>query len=379
MNKIYRYCSVLMFAAWQTSAAAEIPPGYQPASDTDEESLWYAFDRGESLLKHSPLRVSDAALERYLKSVLCRLTPDYCDDFRIYVTLNPEFNAATSGNGALHIWSGMLLRLDNEAQLAALLGHEVAHYLNRDALRQWRTAKQTGAIASVLSFGISPVGDLLSGGFFAGLLPFSQSQELAADAQGLKMMAAAGYNPAEAAVVWQNFADEQAVANIGKGLLIMSTHPGSAGRSERLRRQAQDTYSLIKNADSGHAAYRQAIGRFLPRFLEEQLKARQPDRTAFLLQRLRHSAIGSGDWHFYRGEHLRHIGSEKHLLQAVNAYQSAIANNGPAQALRNTGYALIRLGKYSEAIVYLQRYLAGPTPPQDGGVVLATIEKYRDR
>ena len=84
-------------------------------------------------------------LQDYLEDLLCRLDAAFCSDVRLYVVRVPHFNATMAPNGAMHIWTGTLLRMENEAQLAHVLGHELVHFKKRHSLKQWqKLARQAG-------------------------------------------------------------------------------------------------------------------------------------------------------------------------------------------------------------------------------------------
>lgn len=377
MITVGRSVALVLLLALPVPATCEwIAPGYQPRQQ-DEIALWYAFERGEKLLAGSPLRIRDESLQRLVEAITCRLAPAHCNDFRVYLSWNPEFNATMSGNGALHLHSGALLRLHNEAQLAALIGHEIAHYLQRDALRQWRSAKQAGAIAEVLSFGISPVGDLLSGGFFAGLLPFSQSQELTADRIGMQLMRRAGYDPREAPKVWAQFAAEQEAAGLGAtGALVLSTHPGSANRGRRLQRKLRELRTPL-SGEVGNGSYRNAVQPWLARLLREQIKSHQPKRTLHLLQHLPHSWISAGERDYYRAEVSRILGSRRDLLQAEQLYRRAITGGAPVVAYRDLGFTALRLQRPAAAQRALTQYLRRANRAEDRALVAAILARIK--
>ena len=97
----------------------------RPALETDEGGLWGMMDREETRLRRSPFVVRDAELNKYLQDLVCRLGGDHCPDIRVHVVRTPLFNATMAPNGMMQVWTGLLLRAENEAQLAAILGHEI--------------------------------------------------------------------------------------------------------------------------------------------------------------------------------------------------------------------------------------------------------------
>ena len=100
--------------------------------------------------KLSPVEVTEAFLERiathdlklhaYVEDIACRLGASHCPDIRVHIVRTPWFNASMAPNGMMQVWSGLLLRADNEAQLAAVLGHEIGHYISRHSVERLRDA-----------------------------------------------------------------------------------------------------------------------------------------------------------------------------------------------------------------------------------------------
>lgn len=58
-------------------------PGSRPQAGTDEDELWYAMERAETELKRSPQRVTDAALNAYVREVACKAAAERCRDLRV--------------------------------------------------------------------------------------------------------------------------------------------------------------------------------------------------------------------------------------------------------------------------------------------------------
>ena len=140
----------LTLAACASPPLGDAQPGQRPSDDTDEAGLWHTLERDEYKLRTSTAVIREKALQSYLESVLCRVAPAYCADIRVYVLPSSQFGAAMTPNGMLLVYSGLLVRLENEAQLAAVLGHEVGHYVKRHTLEQWRRlGSRFGAIETV--------------------------------------------------------------------------------------------------------------------------------------------------------------------------------------------------------------------------------------
>ena len=144
----------LLSSASASASLDSTRPNARPAPGSDEAELWYAMERVELELQHSPLVVRDPALNAYARKVLCEVTRDYCADLRLYLVDLPYFNASMAPNGVMILWTGSLLRIQNEAQLALVLGHEFGHYRERHTLQQCSVVK-AGVQAGTLSIGVA--------------------------------------------------------------------------------------------------------------------------------------------------------------------------------------------------------------------------------
>lgn len=161
--------AMCLLGAVATGAHAEpiptLPPytaAYQPQS-VDERGLWMEFDEAERALRDSKAVINDPALTTYLRGVVCRTVgAQRCDTARIYVVRDASFNASMAPNGMLIIHSGLLLRVRNEAELAAVLGHEFAHFELRHSLAQFKRARTAGDIAAWV--GVAAAGAASYGG-----------------------------------------------------------------------------------------------------------------------------------------------------------------------------------------------------------------------
>ena len=159
-------CAVICCAALHTLAAEAvptipkplIPPGYRPTHERDERGLWLELEEYETAVMRSPLRIRDAALDNYVKNLVCRIGKDYCGDFRVYVLRNPYFNASMTANGMMQVWTGALTRVGSEDELATVIGHEIAHYELAHTLAQFRKIKKGMAIGSIFDIGLAVVG-----------------------------------------------------------------------------------------------------------------------------------------------------------------------------------------------------------------------------
>ena len=175
MKAALRSFAIAVAAALLAGCASGAPlrdnaPGTVPTAGSDESELWYAMDRAETELRRSPLLVRDPALNDYIRGVACKVAGEHCKDLRVYVMDVPQFNASMAPNGMMLFWTGALLRIRDEAELAFVLGHETGHFTARHSLRQWRRMKDASAWLSafqVVAYGVG-AGGIAQLGMLAG-------------------------------------------------------------------------------------------------------------------------------------------------------------------------------------------------------------------
>jgi predicted Zn-dependent protease len=154
-------------------------------------------------------------------------------------------NAFAVPGGYIYVTRQLVALMNNEAELAGVLGHEVAHVAARHSARRQQTAQRNsilGVLGAVLTgavLGDSSVGQQLSQGLLQGsqllTLQFSRNQELEADGLGIQYLRSAGYDPRAMATVLQSLAAQNALsASIqGRDSTLpewASTHPDPASR-----------------------------------------------------------------------------------------------------------------------------------------------------
>jgi predicted Zn-dependent protease len=347
-----------------------VPPGYVPRDSRDEQGIWYEMGEFEAALQRSPLLLRDVELNEYVESVACRVAGPYCPDIRIYLVRNTGFNASMAPNGMMQVWSGLLIRVVSEDELAAILGHEIAHYARAHSIERFRRLKKSMTVGSIFSIGLaavtgvstdsgralaSAVGDL---GARLSTLAFTRKQETEADLLGTTMMAEATFDPHASYQVWEMLLDEEqsAVAKGHKPATFMSTHPPSEARAELLRQWVLDL-DQVTAADRVDR-HRDAIAPHYTRFLEDQVDTNRYGRTEAILDR--HVAMGydASTIEYFRGETYRQRGGEGDQQRAREAYMRATDTDDPyPRAHRDLGYAYVKTGDLDTARQHFRRYL----------------------
>ncbi|WP_254275785.1 M48 family metallopeptidase [Halomonas sp. 3H] len=173
-------------------------------------------------------------------------------DWQIRVFESDQANAFALPGGYMGVNTGLLQVARDQDQLAAVIGHEIAHVLARHANERVSTQTATQLGLSVLSSasgmqgpgGQQMMGALGLGAQYGILLPFSRRHESEADVLGLELMADAGFDPRASLALWENMSAQGG----GQPPAWMSSHPSHGQRVGGLQAQM----------DSALARYQQA-------------------------------------------------------------------------------------------------------------------------
>ncbi len=376
IRRLSLIAAACLLAATPPVVAQAAGPAYQP-QDALERGLWMQVDEYERDLKNSKLVVRDSALNGYLHDVLCREVGPRCSEARIYLVRNPYFNASMAPNGMMLVWSGLLLRMNNEAELAAVLGHEFAHYDKRHTLQLFRDIrKKTDAMvwASFL-----PFGQLASLGLIGSIYSFNRDMERQSDMASLTYLDAGGYDPAAASRIWHRLRaemDATAAARRHKSRKdknggFFATHPNSKERMETLAAAATRDHAGGAH-DLGRDRYRAALADWYVPLVDDQVKMADFGGTEFLIAQ-RAEAGWTPELFYAKGENHRLRGAAGDHDAAIAAYRQGIAAGGTMPELwRGLGLALIKSGARDEGRAMLRDYVAR-SPDADDRAMMAMM------
>jgi len=188
------------------------------------------------------------------------------ESFTVSMLNSPINNAFAVPGGYIYTTRQLVTLMNNEAELAAVLGHEVGHVAARHSQRRQRNAQRNsilgvlGAIGSSILLGDSGVGDTVARTFLQGsqllTLSYSRSQELQADELGIQYLTRAGYEPRAMGTVLASLAAQNALDARLQGREDAtapewaSTHPNSAERVRAALNQAQGLPGSVTNRDT---------------------------------------------------------------------------------------------------------------------------------
>jgi predicted Zn-dependent protease len=205
---------------------------------------------------------TDARQTERVRAIAQRLVPHtavFRDDapgwnWEVNVLVSDQVNAWCMPGGKIAVYSGLIDRLKiTDEELAAVMGHEIAHALREHARERMGRQQATNAGAAVIGVGVEILTGVRMGGltntfgqaFF--VLPNSRENEQEADRIGVELAARAGYDPRAAITLWEK------MAKVGGGAppQWLSTHPSHATRISDLKDYSARVLPLYEKARKG--------------------------------------------------------------------------------------------------------------------------------
>ena len=335
LSKFFFFLPCLLLLALSTGCST---PSEPIVSDTlltnmDEQLLWQKSEEEQRVLESSDLIYQDEKLEAYLNSVAAKLQPPSVPAdlaIRVKVIKNAYLNAFAYPNGMIYIHTGLLARMDNEAQLAAVLAHEITHCTRRHALRAFRHFKDRRSFltsvqqALMANKGLQKLARNIGfTGSLAAVRGYVRELEAEADRVGTELMTRAGYNPKDALSLFDHMISE--IEQEGsEEPFFFGCRARVRERIENLQNLPDDRYPrkrpVIKNSELflakldhlflDNARLDIRLGRFQAarRGVKKFLRIK-PDNTRA---------------HFLLGESYRQQGQDSDIQKALKCYNRAI-------------------------------------------------------
>ena len=305
-----------------------------PATSQYETMLWQRAKEEQAILNNSGLLYPNSELEDYLNHVARRLQPDDISSdlsFKIKIIQDPNLNAFAFPNGVIYVHTGILARMDNEAQLALLLAHEMTHCINKHTMRVLGNIKSRSKFIATVqetSARTAMTQELAKflglTGSMAAVTGYTRELETEADHIGLDIAANAGYDINEVVRLLEHLKQELRMEGLVEPYFF-GTHPNVEQRIANVRVWLDNEYrgktAGVKNALIFQSKLSQLIldnvsldlrlGRFFAarRGVEKFLRIQPDDPQAYYLL----------------GEIYRQRGQEDDLKTAMGCYQKAIA------------------------------------------------------
>ncbi|SFO73895.1 Putative Zn-dependent protease [Ectopseudomonas composti] len=195
-----RALTLCLICSWLAGCAVNPATGrtdFVMMSERQELDLGARYN--QEILKQYP-RYEDAKLQAYIQRVGERVArSSHRNQLNYVFTLvdSPDVNAFALPGGYIYIHRGLLAYLNSEAELAAVLGHEVGHVTARHSVRQQSQSTAWGLLgqAAAIGTGVGAVGDLTSAMGNAFVRGYGRDMELEADGLGAQYLARGGYDP----------------------------------------------------------------------------------------------------------------------------------------------------------------------------------------
>jgi predicted Zn-dependent protease len=243
----YINCLILLFALLYLGGCG---PQYTLMSEAQEAKV--STDQHGKIIAQYGGVYENPAVAAYVETIMKKIAmaserPDR--KFKITVLDSPVVNAFALPNGYTYVTRGLLALANNEAEVAGVVGHEIAHVTARHSAQRHTAAVGTAVVAGILG-GVAnaqvpgsgdAIADLLNFGGNAAVAGFSRSQEYEADSLGLQTSFRAGYQPKSAADFLESlgrqteFQNKLASRDLPVGSDWFSTHPNTKDRVARAR------------------------------------------------------------------------------------------------------------------------------------------------
>tara|TARA_R110001592_G_scaffold206408_3_gene457137 strand:- start:2162 stop:3013 length:852 start_codon:yes stop_codon:yes gene_type:complete len=240
MKNISVYCFVLLFlTACSTSSTGR----NQVSLYSDDELNNMGVTSFENMKKEIPIS-KDKATNDFVLCVADAITVNvpksaHQGNWEVVVFDSEQVNAFALPGGKIGVYTGILNVTENQDQLAAIIGHEVGHVLERHSNERLSANKlsNVGLAVAAAAIGASEVDN--KGLWVAGLgigvqygviMPYSRTHESEADIVGQDLMARSGFEPQASVQLWQNMSKLSKEAPPE----FMSTHPSNETRIKQL-------------------------------------------------------------------------------------------------------------------------------------------------
>jgi predicted Zn-dependent protease len=207
-------------------------------------------DRDAEMVRRVGQRVANAVTKYYSDNGLGQYLEGYQWEFNL--VNSQDANAWCMPGGKVVVYTGLLPITQNEAALAMVVGHEIAHATLQHGNERMSQGlvQQLGGVALAVAVSSQPAAtqNLFMNAYGIGsqvgvLLPFSRKQELESDRFGMIWGAMAGYNPREAIALWQRM---EKASNGQAPPEFLSTHPAAGNRINQLEKYLPEALKYYK-------------------------------------------------------------------------------------------------------------------------------------
>lgn len=244
---MFKALSVALVSALILASCATSPLGRQQLVLVSDAQMNEMGLQAFQAIKGEKAIEQDGQINAYVDCVANAITQEMGGNWEVVVFKDDAPNAFALPGRKIGVHTGLLTVAENQDQLAAVLGHEVAHVLSHHGNERvsQQIAVQTGLNVASAVTPHTASGEVLMGALGVGaqygiLLPYSRVHESEADLYGLDLMAEAGFDPQESVNLWVNMSE----AGGGQPPEFLSTHPSHGTRIHDLEARMPDAIQL---------------------------------------------------------------------------------------------------------------------------------------
>ena len=243
MRRVFPARLALLALLVMTAVACATNPvtGKRQISFMDEEQEIRTGREMDAEVRREMGIYQDDTLQKYVEDVGMKLAHESQRPnlpWHFTIVDSPAVNAFALPGGYIYITRGILPYLNNEAQLAGVLGHEIGHVAARHSAQQYTRAAATSVgvlISSIFVPAMRSLGGLAETGLGTMFLKYSRENELQADALGAEYAAAGGWDPAQVPEFLTTLARIDEVSDRSGTPNWLQTHPQPENRVDRVQ------------------------------------------------------------------------------------------------------------------------------------------------
>lgn len=326
---------------------------FSSAEDTDnlhekERRLWHEAAGFDDTIARSDQIYTNERATRYLQDVMDRLYPEFKGKIHVYIYDSTELNAFALPNGSIYFNLGLLARIQNEAQLAAVMAHEAAHFIEKHSFKQRVSTKNSAAFAlSGIPFASLAAASSISG--------FSRDLEREADTKGYERLVNAGYNPREAHKVFQHLADEVEALGLEEPYFF-SSHPALVERINEFKRLSANHKGKGR---IGSKSYNRVMSPLRLEALRKDIGQDRYKSVILVMEDKKMRRYYPSASYYYLGEAYNRRDEKGDSSKALKAYKQAVKMSPQfTPSYMRLGMHYMKAGNKSKARYYFQRYLS---------------------
>jgi len=300
----------------------------------DEKMIWRQSLEEQKVLNDSGVILEDLALQTYLNQIVRNLQPDDLSakmSFNVLVIKDPYLNAFAFPDGTIYVHTGLLARMDNEAQLAVLLAHEMAHCTQRHALQAYRSIKDRQAFMASVQQTLARLAMVQEVARFLGLTGslaavtgYTREFETEADIVGLDSMIMADYDPYEALRLFEHLKAEIEYEQI-KEPYFFGTHPNVQTRIDTIRHVLETSYKDKPGRKKNTEVFISKVNRVILENAELDLKIGRFRHAWRGVDKYLQTAANDARAYYLMGEIFRQRGRENDTAKALSYYRKAVS------------------------------------------------------